>query len=144
MASLRIGEVAKRSGLGIETIRFYERKGLLDEPARRASGYRQYDERALAQLSFIVRAKGLGFTLSEIKELLGLWFDPATTCTDVRRRARQKIDDIRVRIQSLEAMQRSLVGLIEQCESRSRLGDCPLLVGLSPPDEARPQKSIQR
>jgi MerR family copper efflux transcriptional regulator len=75
MGYLKIGEVAKETGVGIETIRFYERKGLLDEPSRRPSGYRQYDVSIVARLQFIRRAKELGFTLSEIAELLGLWFD---------------------------------------------------------------------
>ena len=75
MRALRIGEVAKQSDVGIETIRYYERQGLLAEPDRRPSGYRQYDGAVVARLQFIRRAKELGFTLAEIKELLGLWFD---------------------------------------------------------------------
>ena len=90
MASMRIGEVARQTGIGIETIRFYERKGLLAEPDRRPSGYRQYDNTVVARLRFIRRAKELGFTLSEINELLGLWFDKDTQCCDVRRKALEK------------------------------------------------------
>ena len=136
MAAMRIGEVAKRTGLGIETIRFYERQGLLNEPERLSSGYRQFDEAAIARLTFIIRAKGLGFTLSEIKELLSLWFDPVTTCCDVRRRAEQKIVDIEGRIQALQAMKRSLKKLIDQCQKRGTLEDCPLLYGLTHPKAA--------
>ena len=132
MAAMRIGEVAKRTGLGIETIRFYERQGLLNEPERLSSGYRQFDEAAIARLTFIIRAKVLGFTLSEIKELLSLWFDPVTTCCDVRRRVEQKIVDIEGRIQTLQAMKRSLKKLIDQCQKRGTLEDCPLLYGLPP------------
>ncbi len=133
MASLRNGEVAKRTGIGIETIRFYERQGLLVEPERQSSGYRQFDEAAIARLTFIIRAKGLGFTLSEIKDLLSLWFDPVKTCCDVRRRAEQKINDIEGRVQSLQAMKRSLKKLIDQCQKRGTLDDCPLLYGLTLP-----------
>lgn len=136
MAAMRIGEVAKRTGIGIETIRFYERQGLMIEPERQSSGYRQFDEAAIARLTFIIRAKGLGFTLSEIKELLALWFDPVTTCCDVRRRAEQKISDIEGRVQALQAMKRSLKKLIDQCQKRGTLDDCPLLYGLTPPKTA--------
>ncbi len=78
-----IGEVAKRSGLGLETIRFYERKGLIEEPPRTDSGYRQFPEDVVARIRFIRRAKELGFKLSEISELLSLRVDPDTTCADV-------------------------------------------------------------
>lgn len=132
MAGMRIGAVAKRTGIGIETIRFYERQGLLIEPERQSSGYRQFDEAAIARLNFIMRAKGLGFTLAEIKELLALWFDPVTTCCDVRRRAEQKISDIDERVRALQAMKRSLKKLIDQCQQRGKLEDCPLLYGLAP------------
>ena len=74
MKAMKIGEVAKRSGVGIETIRFYEREGLLQEPERRPSGYRQYDESTIKRLEYISRAKELGFTLAEIRELLELSF----------------------------------------------------------------------
>src|SRR5688572_16538183 len=84
--SLSIGQVAKAAGLGIETIRFYERQGLLAEPRRRSSGYRIYDESAVARLQFIRRAKDLGFTLGEIKSLLELRRDPGATAADVRQR----------------------------------------------------------
>ena len=90
MAAMRIGEVARQTGIGIETIRFYERKGLLAEPDRRPSGFRQYDDTVVARLRFIRRAKELGFTLSEINELLGLWFDKDTQCCDVRWKALEK------------------------------------------------------
>lgn len=132
MVAMRIGEVAKRTGIGIETIRFYERQGLLIEPERQSSGYRQFDEAAIARLTFIIRAKGLGFTLSEIKNLLVLWFDPVTTCCEVRQMAEHKIGDIEARIQALQAMKRSLKRLIRQCQKRGTLNDCPLLYGLGP------------
>ncbi len=133
MKTLRIGEVAERSNVGIETIRYYERQGLLAEPDRRPSGYRQYDETVVARLQFIRRAKELGFTLAEIKELLGLWFDVNTKCVHVRQRAEQKIADIENKIRSLQKMKRSLKRIIEQCASRDAVDDCPLWLGLEEP-----------
>src|SRR5688500_3427625 len=90
MNSLSIGQVAKEAGVGVETVRFYERQGLLEEPERRASGYRRYGKEAVAVLRFIRRAKQLGFTLNEIKGLLALRVDAAARQSDVRQQARAK------------------------------------------------------
>ncbi|MCR9210884.1 MAG: heavy metal-responsive transcriptional regulator [bacterium] len=127
---MKIGEVAKRSDVGIETIRYYEREGLLAEPKRRPSGYRQYDESVVARLQFIRRTKELGFTLAEIKELLGLWFDANTRCEHVRHRAEQKVIDIEDKIRSLQKMRRTLRKVISECKARDSIGDCPLLDGI--------------
>src|SRR5947209_4073737 len=103
MKPLTIGHVARRAGVGIETVRFYERQGLLNRPARSpSSGYRLYEEEVVARLQFILRAKELGFTLKEIKELLSLRVDPATSCDDVKARAEVKIADIEERIATLQ------------------------------------------
>lgn len=133
MSVLRIGEVAKRSEVGIETIRFYERQGLLAEPTRRPSGYRQYDESVVARLAFIRNAKELGFTLVEIKELLGLWFDQNTKCEHVRQRAERKVENIEDKIRSLQKMKRALKKVISQCENRDAVEACPLWLGLDGP-----------
>src|SRR5690242_13179354 len=94
MKPLTIGQVARRTGVGIETVRFYEREGLLNRPARSpSSGYRLYEEEVVARLEFILRAKELGFTLNEIKELLFLRLAPDTSCADVKARAEVKIAD---------------------------------------------------
>lgn len=130
MKFLRIGEVARQADVGVETIRYYEREGLLAEPARRPSGYRQYDATVVARLRFIRSTKELGFTLAEIRELLGLWFDVETRCEHVRERAKQKIADIEERIRSLQKMKRSLRGIISQCEERDSVTVCPLWTGL--------------
>ncbi len=130
MSYMKIGEVAKLSGVGIETIRYYERERLLAEPQRRPSGYRQYDRSVVARLQFIRRTKELGFTLAEIKELLGLRFEANTRCEHVRQRAGQKITDIEEKIRSLQKMKRSLKKVISECESRDSIGDCPLLEGI--------------
>lgn len=123
---LSVGQVAKRTGIGVETVRFYERRGLLDEPDRKASGYRRYDESAVARLRFIRRSKELGFRLSEIKELLGLWFEPRTKCCDVRKKAQAKLQEIDERIESLKVMRKALSAITARCERRGSVEDCPL------------------
>lgn len=130
MKFMKIGEVAKLSEVGIETIRYYEREGLLAEPQRKPSGYRQYDESVVARLQFIKRAKELGFTLTEIKELLGLWFDANTRCEHVRHKAGLKITDIEEKIRSLQKMKRALKKVISECESRDSVDACPLMEGI--------------
>ena len=130
MSSLRIGEVAKQTGVGVETVRFYEREGLLDEPERRASGYRQYDEEAVAVLRFIRRAKELGFTLKEIKALLNLRLDTSATRADVREQAREKVADIEAKIADLQRMKDSLVKLIRKCSGHGSTKGCPILDAL--------------
>src|SRR5712691_8722675 len=111
MKPLTIGQVARGAGVGVETVRFYERQGLLQEPARKESGYRQFTEDVVARLQFIKRAKELGFTLKEIKELLALRVDPETTCAEVRERARIKIADVETKILELQRIKKALVKL---------------------------------
>src|SRR5260370_14872775 len=111
MNPLTIGQVAHRSGVGIETVRFYEREGLLAKAARSASGYRQFDEEVIARLQFIQRAKELGFTLNEVKELLSLRVEPDTSCEDVKARAATKIADIEDKIRTLQRMKKALFRL---------------------------------
>jgi MerR family transcriptional regulator, copper efflux regulator len=130
LKAMRIGEVSKRAKVGIETIRFYEREGLLSEPVRKPSGFRQYDESVIARLQFIRRSKELGFTLAEIGELLGLWFEKVK-CAHVRQRAMEKMKDIEAKIATLQQMQRSLRKLIRTCKSRDSIEACPLLEGLA-------------
>ena len=130
MTSLRIGEVARLSGVGVETIRFYERKGLIDEPPRRASGYRQYGEEAVARVRFIRQAKELGFSLRDIDNLLSLRIDPNTKCDDVRARAEAKIQDIQERIRTLQRMKKALVKLTAACRRGGPASACPILEAL--------------
>jgi Hg(II)-responsive transcriptional regulator len=129
MKLLTIGQVARRARVGIETVRFYEREGLLNEPARRASGYRQYTEDVVARLRFIKRAKALGFTLKEIGELLALRLDPETSCAEIKDRAKAKIDDIQAKIRDLQQMGEALVTLTASCKGdgpTSAAGPCAL------------------
>ena len=132
MKHLTIGQVAKRAGVGVETVRFYEREGLLEEPQRRPSGYRQFDEGIVARLRFIRRAKELGFTLKEIKELLSLKLDPSTTCAEVKERAEAKIADIEEKIRSLQRMKRALVKVTKSCSGSGPTSECPILDAMEP------------
>ena len=109
---LKIGALASKAGLSRDAIRFYEREGLIAEPPRRESGYRQYSEDAVLRLRFIQRAKDLGFSLKEIKELLSLRIHPETTCEEVRERAEAKITDIEDRMQTLKRMNMALADLV--------------------------------
>jgi MerR family transcriptional regulator, copper efflux regulator len=127
---LTIGQVARRAGFGIETVRYYERNGLIDEPPGKMSGYRQYPESVISRLRFIKRAKELGFSLREIKELLSLRVEPTTTCSDIRERAEAKITDIEGKIQSLERMKEVLTGLTASCGGVGPVSECPILEAL--------------
>ena len=134
MSALTIGQLAKHADVGVETVRFYERKGLLAEPNRKPSGYRQYDAGVVDRLQFIKRAKELGFTLNEIKELLSLRVDPTTTCADVKNRAESKIDDIKAKIRTLQRMKKALVKVTKECSGRGGTSECPILEALDKGD----------
>ena len=127
---LTIGQVAKRSGIGLETVRFYERKGLVEEPPRTDSGYRQYPEDVVARIRFIRRAKELGFKLSEISELLSLRVDPDTTCPDVRKQTELKITDVEERIRALQKIKTALKKLAASCVGTGPTSECPILEAL--------------
>ena len=137
MEALTIGRLAKQAGVGVETIRFYEREGLIAQPGRRPSGYRQYPPDVVRRVRFIRHAKDLGFTLKEIQELLDLRVDPTSTCEDVRKRARAKLADIEERIASLERMQAALLRLERKCRGRGPTSACPILEELDRDQEVR-------
>ena len=130
MQLLTIGQLARRAGVGVETVRFYEREGLLDEPPRRESGYRQYEADVVTRLRFIRRAKELGFSLKQVKQLLALRLDATTTAAEVRRTAEAKIADIEAKIRTLQEMKRALEKLTEGCSGRGQAGECPILHAL--------------
>ena len=130
MGPLSIGQLARCAGVGIETVRFYERRGLLEEPARKESGYRQYEEAVVGRLRFIKRAKELGFSLKEIRELLSLRVSRSTTSRDIRARAEAKIADIEAKIRSLESMKKTLRKLKGVCDGCAPLAKCPILESL--------------
>ena len=132
-AAMTIGELARRAGVNVQTVRYYERRGLLEEPQRRESGYREYAPDALERLRFIRRAQELGFTLTEIGELLALRLDPSTTAADVKARAEEKIQEIDGRLRDLEQIRHALTHLAGRCRGgRGPTGDCPLLEALGP------------
>lgn len=124
---MRIGELAKSAGVNVETVRYYERRGLLPPPARTQAGYRRYQPASVARLRFIRRARALGFTLHEIDELLTLRARPGAACDVVDVKAREKIALLRRKIQEMTAIEQSLTRLAGACDGRSPIGDCPIL-----------------
>ncbi len=130
MENLTIGQLARRARVNVETIRYYERRGLIPEPPRSESGYRQYPDDTIARILFIKRAQELGFSLKEILELLTLRVDPETTCRDVRRRAEDKIADIEEKIEKLQSMKHALKKLKDRCKGKGPTSECPILEAL--------------
>lgn len=125
---MTIGELAKDVGVNLQTIRFYERKGLLSPPHRWPdTGHRDYDEDALKQMRFIQTAKAAGFTLREISELLEMRLLPGQSCDEVRAAVEQKIADIDVRVKEMRRMRRVLGRLAETCRDRRSDSSCPAL-----------------
>ncbi|OIP35599.1 MAG: heavy metal-responsive transcriptional regulator [Deltaproteobacteria bacterium CG2_30_66_27] len=131
---LTIGQVAKQCGVGVETIRFYEREGLIAQPSRPESGFRKYPPDAVRWVRFIQRSKALGFSLREIRELLSLRVDSATTCDAVKGRSEAKIADIEKKIRRLQEMKRALVKLTVACRGRRPTAECPILEALGGED----------
>lgn len=133
--TLSIGSVAKQSGFSIDTIRFYERSGLLPEPERKPSGYRIYRPTILVRLRFIQRAKELGFTLEQIAELLALSEDNHNGVEGVRHRTRRHLAMIDQRIAELTRMRESLSELVDACPGHGDPDACPILNALTHEDE---------
>jgi MerR family copper efflux transcriptional regulator len=131
-----IGAVARRAGVGIDTIRYYEREGLLPAPRRRASGYRDYEPDVVERLRFIRRAKDLGFTLEEIRELLALSTDRERGVKTVKQRAEARLGEVEQRIRELQRMKRGLKQLIDACPGHGPLEHCPILRALGGEDRA--------
>ena len=127
---MTIGQVAKQAGVNIQTLRFYERKGLVTPAGRRASGYRQYTLEAVKRIRFIKHAQEIGFSLREIEDLLSLRVDPATTCGDVRARAEEKMTEVESKILKLQHMQRALEVLVAQCDGHGPVSECPIIEAL--------------
>ncbi len=132
MRLLTIGKVSRLTDIGVETVRFYEKSGLIDEPPRTESGYRQYPASTVVRILFIKRAKKLGFTLKEIKGLLNLKLDPTTTCDEVRLLAEEKRKNVLAKIQSLQGIEAALGELIGTCAIGGPDGECPFLDALEP------------
>jgi MerR family copper efflux transcriptional regulator len=132
MEGLGIGQLAKRGGVGIDTVRYYERNGLLAPSTRLASGYRRYGDLELSRLRFIRRAQALGFTLREIKALLAL--SAQRDVARVKRSAQAKLVDVNARIVALERVRDGLAKLIVACPGHGRAADCPILKALTDED----------
>jgi DNA-binding transcriptional MerR regulator len=125
--TLKIGEVARQAELSIDTVRFYEREGLLGRVRRSSSGQRLYDEQTVRRLGFVRRATALGFSLAEVKGLLALRVSARVPCERVRERALTKLADIDRRITELQEMRGALARLATGCEKGAALGTCPFL-----------------
>lgn len=123
-----IGRLAGEAGVNVETIRYYQRRGLLAEPAKPTNGHRRYAPELVKHLRFIKRAQGLGFTLDEIASLLSL--DEARACADTRDMAARKLELIRCKLADLTAMRKALSTLMRECDSTGAAGVCPLIAAL--------------
>ena len=142
MTKLTIGKLAKQVGMGVETLRYYERRGLIEPYQRTASGYRLYDAGAQRQLRFIRRAQALGFSLNEVAELLALSGDPDASAADIKAMTKEKIEDVEARIADLQRMRSALSELECRCPGEAGMrSECPILAALN--DEEKPQSAVQ-
>lgn len=132
MDGLMSGEVAERAGIGVEALRFYERKGLVPEPPRSANGYRRFPPETVRRLRFIQRAQSIGFSLAEIGELLDLRVEPETDCEEVQKRAATRLRQVEEKIRDLERVRATLGRLVDACVHRSPSSECPILEALEP------------
>lgn len=128
---MKIGELARATGAKVETVRYYETIGLLGAPARSDGNYRLYDQAALGRLSFIRRARALGFAIDEVRQLLDLSEDAARPCAAVDAMARTQLDAVDRKIADLKALRRELSGLLDQCRSDT-IADCRIIEALGP------------
>ena len=127
---MKIGEVAKSAEIGIDAVRFYERRGLIEEPARSPSGYRDYPREVVTSLRFIARAKDLGFSLKEIAELLTLERKETASAAEIKAIANRKLADIEDRIRALQRMRRALRKALDGCPGRGPIAECSILRSL--------------
>ena len=128
MSELTIGSLADEAGVNVETIRYYQRRGLMPEPDKPAHGYRRYDATTVKRVRFIKRAQALGFTLEEIGGLLEL--DEAHACAETRELASHKLEAIETKLADLAAMRRALMTLLRQCDAGAMKGNCPIIHAL--------------
>ena len=132
MGPMLIGETARRSGVTVQTLRFYEREGLLPAPRRRAAGYREYAPETIQLVQFVVRAQGLGFCLREVKELLALRALPKAGCGDLLAVAERKLAEVRTKISDLRAIEAALMELTQDCPGgKVPLDRCPIIDALT-------------
>jgi MerR family copper efflux transcriptional regulator len=127
MEIFTIGQLAKNANVNLETIRFYERRGLLPEPPRNKSGHRQYSIKDLRRTEFIKRTQSRGFYLQEISDLLSLRVESGKTCGDVKQRVKAKLIDIEEKIETLQRMREVLLRLETNCPGKGPLNECPII-----------------
>jgi MerR family mercuric resistance operon transcriptional regulator len=127
--NLTIGRLADEAGVNVETIRYYQRRGLMAEPAKPMGGHRRYDSGAIKRVRFIKRAQVLGFTLEEVESLLDL--DEAGACVETRGMAAHKLKLIEDKLAALKAMRKALTALLRQCETGATQGNCPIIHALA-------------
>ncbi len=127
MEKLTISQLAKKANVNLETIRYYERRGLIPEPPRNKSGHREYSLEEVKRTEFIKRSQALGFSLEEISELLFLRVEPGTTCGDVKVRVEAKILDVEKRISDLQRIREALMSMSKKCIEEGPVGQCPIL-----------------
>ncbi len=132
MDGMTIGRLAREAGVHVETVRYYERRRLLERPPEPSSGYRIYSRKAIRRIRFIKRAQELGFSLREIAELLSLRAEPRRRCADVQARAEAKIGEIEEKIHTLGSMKKALGKLVQECTGRRSVTECPVLEALDP------------
>lgn len=125
---MRIGQLAKSADINIESVRFYERKGLIVQPIKPLEGYRQYPEKTLQRIMFIKRAQRLGFTLDEISDLLAM---QTAKCSEVQELAELKLEDVRARLTDLKRMETVLKSLLNSCKTNPNNADCPIIETLT-------------
>lgn len=135
--TLTIGKVARATAVNLQTVRYYERIGLVKPDARRESGYRLYTDEAILRIRFIKHAQELGFTLQEISALLRLRVGRPTRCEEVRTKAERRLEDIRKKIAHLRRMEQVLVELITSCRNRTTTDPCPILRSLERNDKPK-------
>lgn len=130
--TLSTSEVADRAGVNVQTVRYYERRGLLPEPPRSERGHRQYGGEHVDRIRFVKRAQDLGFSLDEAEELLQLRVTPEADRADVRAKTEAKIEEVRDRIRDLRRIETTLEELVEKCEGHGSTSDCPILHAIEP------------
>lgn len=130
MESLTISQVARRGGVNIQTVRYYERQGLLTPTSRTKAAYRIFSADSVRRIRFIKRSQDLGFSLKEIQDLLSLRLDAQTTQAEVRKRTRAKIADVEQKILHLQAIHETLLRMAERCSGCGSLENCPILASL--------------
>jgi len=134
MNNLTISKAAQQADVGVETIRFYERKGLIEQPLKPVDGgYRIYSNTIVRQIQFIKHAQELGFSLREIEELLSLRADPKSDCADVRVRASEKLLEVERKIEQLKKIGKALIKVIEACPTHGGLDGCSIIEAMESP-----------